>query len=199
MTEAWNQTPRIFHGDLAKATIRELLTELARIEEAARRRNNGVPRPASVQPSEREQAILTALRARRRGLGSESSIPSPEIEHEPPIVLETRRRRGPRGPMSGRLRFDTFRVPEKRVHLAGCVDASTGNDVLHTLFRAARAGRTLVVDLAGVDVLDEAGVAVLDTVRKQLRMSNGDVRVANAPAEFRLLLQDFATDSRHAG
>ena|SRR5699024_4547 len=82
----------------------------------------------------------------------------------------------------------------RRTRVTGTIDASSGNAVLHDLLHAAVTGETLLVDLANVEEIDEAGLAILHTARRQARMIGGDLVLAGVPDRLSCLLSDFTTE-----
>lgn len=74
------------------------------------------------------------------------------------------------------------------VRLAGRLDASTGNAVLHELLAAHMPGHVLVVDLSGVESVEPAGAEILQAVRRQARIAGGDVELIGAAPWAQALL-----------
>jgi anti-anti-sigma regulatory factor len=68
------------------------------------------------------------------------------------------------------------RAPEI-MRLTGRLDASTGNAVLHLLLEVLEPDRVLVVDLSGVDGMDDAGREILAAVRRQAVVLGGDLHL----------------------
>ncbi len=81
----------------------------------------------------------------------------------------------------------------QRIEVAGTIDAATGNAVLHDLIHALVTGETLLVDMSGVDEIDEAGLAIVHTARRQARMIGGDLVLGGVPERLARLLADFTT------
>ncbi|GHG46346.1 hypothetical protein GCM10012320_12310 [Sinomonas cellulolyticus] len=68
------------------------------------------------------------------------------------------------------------RAPEI-MRLTGRIDATTGNAVLHLLLEVLEPDRVLVVDLSGVDGMDDAGREILATVRRQAIVLGGELHL----------------------
>ena len=90
-------------------------------------------------------------------------------------------------------RTDNGDVSDLRI--AGTLDASTAPELRPVIDKLVEERRTrVVVDLAGLNLIDSAGVAVLVALYKRVRAAGGQVQVINVRdqprAIFRLLRLD---------
>jgi anti-sigma B factor antagonist len=81
------------------------------------------------------------------------------------------------------------------LRIAGTLDANTAPELSATIDQLVEERRTrVVVDLAGLDLIDSSGVAVLVALYKRVRAVGGQVQVINARdqplAIFKLLRMD---------
>jgi len=74
------------------------------------------------------------------------------------------------------------------VHITGTVGFSTVRELLKKIDFTANAGQTIEIDLAGVDHIDSAGIALFLEWLERARRSNAQLRFVNSPKAMEQLV-----------
>lgn len=88
------------------------------------------------------------------------------------------------------LRVTAARPGTAVVQLDGRLDLISAGEAKQRMVEAVAAGQhRLVVDMANVDTVDSSGLGAIVGVLKAARQAGGDLRIARATSQLRVLLE----------